>query len=60
MLSIAPTLLSAWEVGATRIPAAMLIEVAQLLSVDFMYFFDGLEDVDGQIVSASLPPQPRC
>ena len=60
VLSIAPDLLPAWETGAPRIPAVMMTEIAHLLSVDFMYFFEGLEDVDGQIVSASLPPQPLC
>ena len=59
VLSISPDLLAGWESGAIRVPALNLFEVSHLLSVDMIHFFAGLKDVDGEIVSASPPPEPR-
>ena len=58
-LSIPSATLEAWENASTRVPATDLYEAAHLLSVEFAYFFEGLEDVDGEIIKAHTPPIPR-
>ena len=41
-LDLPPDLIERWESGAERIPAARLVQIAQLLDCKISAFFDGL------------------
>lgn len=43
LLGLAPAIVEQWELGTTRIPAVVLVELAGLLTCSVSYFFGSSE-----------------